>query len=124
MDNYWKNVVGVPDKTLSRIRKRVEQLVSEGACLNEHPKGSSKLAEGHARFIRRLESTLEENWDELSEDEKVKIRFPVTKPIGEKVDIPNRGLCEIVRYELTKRFGLRVTYKLVNGNMFTWEHID
>jgi hypothetical protein len=124
MDNYWKNVVGVSDKALNPIRNRVEQLMLEGACLNEYPQGGPKLAEEHARFIRCVETALEENWDELSEDEKVKIRFPVTKAIGEKVEIPNRGVCEIVRYELTKRFGLRVTYKLRDGSMFAWEHWD
>jgi len=71
-----------------------------------------------------LEKALEENWDELSENEKVRLRFPATRAIGEKVEIPNRGLCKIVRYELTKRFGLRATYKLENGNMFAWEHFD
>jgi hypothetical protein len=124
MDNYWKNVVGVPDKTLGRICNRVEQLISEGACLNEYPQGLPKQAAEQARFIRCVETALEENWDELSEDEKVRIRFPMTKAAGTKVEIPNRGVCEIVRYELTKRFGLRVTYKLENGNMFAWELFD
>src|SRR2546427_71653 len=103
MENYWKNVSGVSDVTLNRIRSRVEQLFSDGACLNEYPQGLPKQAQEHARFIRCLETTLEENWGKLSEDEKVRIRFPVTKAVGERVEIPNRGLCEIIRYELTKR---------------------
>jgi hypothetical protein len=124
MENYLKDVSGVSEKTLNLIRNRIENLMAEGACLNQYPQGLSKEEQEGARFIRCLETALEENWSDLSEDEKVRIRFPAAKAIGEKIEIKNRGLCEIVRYELTKRFGLQVTYKLPNGNLFAWEHID
>ncbi|HSY10499.1 MAG TPA: hypothetical protein VK840_06245 [Candidatus Dormibacteraeota bacterium] len=124
MENYWKNINGVSEKTLNFVRNRVEKLMAEGACLNEYPQGLSKEEQEGARFIRCIETALEENWNRLSEDEKVRIRFPAATAIGQKVEIRNRGLCEIVRYELTKRFGLRVTYKLPDGNMFAWEHWD
>jgi hypothetical protein len=124
MDNYWKEINGVSEKTLILIRDRVERLMSEGACLNQYPQGMPKEWQESARFIRCLETALEENWNILSEDEKVKIRFPAATGIGQKVEIRNRGLCEMVRYELTKRFCLRVTYKLPDGSMFAWEHWD
>jgi hypothetical protein len=124
MENHLKKVSGVSEKTLKLIRNRVEKLMAEGACLNEYPQGLSKEEQEGARLIRCIETALEENWTRLSEDEKVRIRFPAATAIGEKIEIANRGLCEIVRYELTKRFGLRVTYKLPNGNLFAWEHFD
>src|SRR5450756_1360358 len=109
MKSYLDDLQGVSQQTLVLIRSRVEQLMNEGACKNQYPKGLSEEQQRGARWMCCLEKTLEENWDELSEDEKVRIRFPGAKAIGEKVEIPNRGVCEIVRYELTKRFGLRVT---------------
>jgi hypothetical protein len=124
MESYLKDVSGVSEKTLNLIRNRVEHLMAEGACLNEYPQGLSKEEQEGARFLRCVETTLEENWDKLSEDEKVRIRFPAVKVVGEKMQIPDRGLCEIVRYELTRRFGLRVTYRLPDGNLFVWEHFD
>jgi hypothetical protein len=98
--------------------------MTEGAGLSEYPQGMENKAQENARFIRCLETAIEENLANLSESEKVKIRFPAVKAVGAKVALPNRGTCEIVRYELTKRFGLKVTYKRADETMFTFEHFD
>ena len=122
--NKWFDALsGISPDTLARIRDRVQQKMDIGACRDLIPQLPVEDRAG-AELQACVEQAIEDQWDTLTPEERLLIRFPTTRKIGEQVDLPKRGLGTIVARELTRRFGILLTFRLADGAVFSHEFFD
>jgi hypothetical protein len=112
----------MPPEAFHRLRQRVAELLLSMTAHSAHD--SDPAAAEHHRLKRALEQALTEQWADFTDEQRVRIYFPGVRPIGEQVELPQRGTATIIRHELSPRFGLFVTYRLADGSVFRWEHFD
>jgi hypothetical protein len=120
---WFDSLEDVSGDTLARIRAKVQQKMDAGACRDLIPLLPVEYRTG-AELQACVEQAIEDDWDTLTPDERLLIRFPTTRKIGEKVELPNRGVGTLIRRELTKRFGILLTFRLEDGSLFTHEFFD
>ena len=84
------------------------------------------LSEGRSNYelLLCIEQTVAEQWDLLTPDERLLIRFPIAKEVGDRVAIPQKGEGILIRRELTRRFGIEMVFQLQDGSFFKWEIVD
>ena len=94
-----------------------------GDCKHLIPQLSIEYRAG-AELQACIEQAIEDECDTLTSDERLLIRFPTARKIGERVDLPKRGVATVVKRELTKRFGILLTFRLADGSLLTDEFFD
>src|SRR5688572_31031232 len=112
-ESWFERIRGVVPAKLQRV-KSVAQLHFDSSL---KPEMNQEML--HELISSSIEAGVEHFWDSLTSDERVHICFPDVK-LGEVVQLPERGAGTVIRTELTKRFGLEVTYQLASGQLFKW----
>jgi hypothetical protein len=120
---WFASVRGVAPGTVARLRAEVQRKLEVGACRQLLPKMPAEHLPG-AELQGCVEQVITEQWDSLTQEERLLTRFPIVQAVGQEFDIPNRGKALIIRRELTRRFGVEMVFKLRDGSFFTWEFID
>lgn len=123
LSRWFDSLSGVPPETVARIRAKVQEMMDTGACSHLIPQLPADYRAG-AELQACVEEAIRKEWDTLSAEERLLIRFPTTRKVGEQVELPKRGVGTIIRRELTKRFGILLTFRLVDGSLFSWEFFD
>ena len=123
VSKWFDSLRDVSGDTLARIRGNVQQKMDAGACKDQIPQLPIEYRAG-AELQACVEQAIEDDWDTLTPDERLLIRFPTTRKIGEQVELPKRGVGTVIRRELTKRFGILLTFRLADGSQFTHEFFD
>src|SRR5262249_43123560 len=123
VNERFKSSPDISADTLSRIRAKVQQKMDAGACKDLIPQLPEQYRVG-AELQACIEQVIEDEWDTLAPEERLLIRFPTTRKIGEQVELPNRGLGTVIARELTKRFGILLTFRLADGAIFSDEFFD
>lgn len=120
VSRWFDSLPGVSPDTLARVRTEVQRKMESGACRHLLPKASPEVLAGY-ELQCCVEAAITEQWDSLTPDERLLIRFPTTRQVGEHVELPKRGVGTIIRRELTPRFGVLLTFRLADGSLFPWE---
>ena len=123
VDRWFSSVRGVSSDTLARLRPTVQHKLDTGALRHEVPKAPADMLRGY-EVQRCVEQTISEQWDSLTPEERLLVRFPTIQAVGQSFEVPKRGTGVIIRRELTRRFGVEMTFQLRDGSFFTWEFID
>ena len=122
MASYLDTLSDMPAEAFARLRQRIAELLPSIAA---HSAYDNYPAAGEDYRLRRaLEQALTEQWAAFTDEQRVRLYFPSTRSVGERVELPQRGTATVVRHELSPRFGLFVTYRLADGSLFRWEHFD
>jgi hypothetical protein len=120
---WFASVHGIAPETAERLREQVQHKLETGACRNLLPKWPEKSLRGF-ELQMCVEQVITEQWDSLSADERLLVRFPPVQAVGQTFEIPNRGTGVIIHRELTRRFSIEMTFQLKDGSFFTREFID
>lgn len=67
---------------------------------------------------------LDAHWEEIDPEERIHLIFPWAKNVGEEMELPRRGKAKVLWRELTVRHGLKMGFRLTDGNTFVWEFLD
>ena len=109
--------------TLARLREQVQHKLETKACRHLLPKMASEhLAD--AELQQCGEHVITEQWDSLTPEERLIVRFPTIQAVGQYFDIPKRGRGLIIQRELTRHFGVEMVFQLPDGSFFKWVFID
>jgi hypothetical protein len=124
LETYFANIVGISDEIVSRIREKVRSNMYSETKENILPKGLDERTRMFLKISLYLEDVLLEEWDTLSNEEKIELRFPGAKGLGEIINLPNSGAARIVGRNLTRSFSILYTLELPDGSKLTHEFID
>ena len=71
-----------------------------------------------------LEDVISEEWDMLSEEEKVSLRYPAALRVGKTMQIGAKSKVRIVDRKLTKTFALLYSVQFPDGTIIQDEFTD
>jgi hypothetical protein len=123
VEKWFSSVKNVSPKTIVKIKELVRHKLEAGACRHLLPKLPPQYQLG-SELQCCVEQVITEQWNILTPEERLLIRFPSVQNVGEKFEIPKRGTGTIIRRELTPRFGIEMVFQLEDGSFFKWEFID
>ena len=122
MASYLDTLTEMPGEPFARLRQRAAELLPSITADPVYDNAPGAAAD--YRFRRALRQALAEQWEDFTDEQRVRIYFPAVRPVGERIELPQRGTATIERYELSPDFDLVVTYRLADGSLFRWEHWD
>ena len=123
VNDWFDSLSNVSPSTLTRIRGKVQQKMDAGACKQMIPQLPDQYRVG-SEFQACVHQVIQDEWDRLTPEERLLICFPTTRKIGEQVELPKRGVGTVISRELTRRFGILLTFRLTDGALFTHEFFD
>ena len=122
MASYFDTLIEMPSEAFARLRQRVAELLPSITAPPVYD--NSPAAADDYRFRSAVREALTEQWEAFTAEQRVRIYFPAVCPVGERIELPQRGTATVERYELSPDFNLVVTYRLADGSLFRWEHWD
>ena len=124
VNRYFPTCPSMSRDTLSRVKQRVlekmHQQVENGSVVI----ASDNPAQLIPAFDQCLEDVISEEWDILSEEDKVSLRYPTAPRLGRTMQFAGNAEIRIVDRRLTKTFTLLYSVEFPDGTIIQDEFTD
>jgi hypothetical protein len=121
---WFASVRRISLRTLVRLREAVRQKLETGACRHMVPDAARDTDPG-IELVYCVETLLQEQWNSLSPEERLLIRWPtIDWTVGETWDLPRHGKALLIARQLTQWFTVEMVFRLPDGSHLTWHFRD
>ena len=124
VNRYFPTCRSMSRDTLSRVKQRVlekmHQKVENGSVVI----ASDNPAQLIPAFDQCLEDVISEEWDILSEEDKISLWYPTAPRLGRTMQFAGNAEIRIVDRRLTKTFMLLYSVEFPDGTIIQYEFTD
>jgi hypothetical protein len=123
VEKWFSFVKNVSPQTVAKLTEQIQRKLETGVGQDLFSKISPKY-KSDVQFKHCIEETIREQWDSLTPEDRLLVRCPNARSVGESVELPKLGTGVIIRRELTRQFGIEMVFQLQDGSLFKREVFD